>query len=378
MFLEQVLRQYVAEPSTVLDLCDAPGGKSTLLRSVLPEGSLLVSNELIPTRAQVLMENMTKWGHPDVVVTNAAPADFASLPSLFDMIVCDVPCSGEGMFRKDPVAVAEWSEANVETCWRRSRGIVADCWPALKPGGLLVYSTCTFNTQEDEGNVRWICNELGAEILPVATKEEWGITILDDSLPAYRFFPGRTRGEGFFLAVLRKPATQETSPSPRTYNNKGKGKREDGTVPVTCKDWIVHPEAFDWQLDKDVVSAVHREHAAAVALLKKSLHVLSAGVEVAVFKGKDILPTTALALSNVLCPSAFPMVEIDYQSALSFLRGEARPLPADTPRGFVLLTYRHIPLCFAKHLGNRTNNLFPASWRIRTTHLPEKEVTVLE
>lgn len=375
MFLEQVVRQYVAEPSTVLDLCAAPGGKSTLLRSVLLEGSLLVSNELIPTRAQVLKENMVKWGHPDVVVTNAAPADFAALPSLFDMIVCDVPCSGEGMFRKDPVAVAEWSEANVEICWRRSRGIIADCWPALKPGGLLVYSTCTFNTKEDEENIRWICNELGAEVLPINIRPEWGIVCLDEKLPAYRFFPGRARGEGFFLTVLRKPATAEAFSPTRFF--KGKGKGESGVVPVSCKDWLVHPDTFDWQLDKDIISAVHKEHGAVVTLLKKSLHVLSAGVEVAVLKGKDILPTTALALSNMLRQSAFPMVEIDYWAALSYLRGEVRPLPADTPRGFVLLSYRHIPLGFVKHLGNRTNNLFPASWRIRTTHLPEKEIRVL-
>ncbi len=139
MFVEQVLRQYVESPVVMLDLCAAPGGKSTHARSVLPEGSLLVANEVIRNRSQVLAENLTKWGHPDVVVTNNDPADFSALPSFFDVILTDVPCSGEGMFRKDPVAVEEWSPENVEICWQRQRRIIADIWPCLKPGGILIY-----------------------------------------------------------------------------------------------------------------------------------------------------------------------------------------------------------------------------------------------
>ena len=149
MFVEQVLRQYVTKPVVMLDLCAAPGGKSTHARSVLPEGSLLVANEVIRNRSQILAENLTKWGHPDVVVTNNDPADFSSLPSFFDVILTDVPCSGEGMFRKDPVAVEEWSPENVAICWQRQRRIIADIWPGLKPGGILIYSTCTYNTKED-------------------------------------------------------------------------------------------------------------------------------------------------------------------------------------------------------------------------------------
>ena len=156
MFVEQVLRQHVTKPVVMLDLCAAPGGKSTHARSVLPEGSLLVANEVIRNRSQILAENLTKWGHPDVVVTNNDPADFSALPSFFDVILTDVPCSGEGMFRKDPVAVEEWSPENVEICWQRQRRIIADVWPSLKPGGILIYSTCTYNTKEDEEKVRWI------------------------------------------------------------------------------------------------------------------------------------------------------------------------------------------------------------------------------
>lgn len=176
MFVEQVLRQYVESPVVMLDLCAAPGGKSTHARSVLPEGSLLVANEVIRNRSQVLAENLTKWGHPDVVVTNNDPADFSALPSFFDVILTDVPCSGEGMFRKDPVAVEEWSQENVEICWQRQRRIIADIWPCLKPGGILIYSTCTYNSKEDEENVCWIQQEFGAELLPLEVRNEWNIT----------------------------------------------------------------------------------------------------------------------------------------------------------------------------------------------------------
>ena len=173
MFVEQALRQYIKEPAIMLDLCAAPGGKSTHARSVLPEGSLLVANEVIRNRSQVLAENLAKWGHPDVVGTNNDPADFSALPSFFDVILTDVPCSGEGMFRKDPVAVEEWSPENVEICWQRQRRIIADIWPCLKPGGILIYSTCTFNTKEDEENVRWIQKEIGTELLEMGVREEW-------------------------------------------------------------------------------------------------------------------------------------------------------------------------------------------------------------
>ncbi|GAE23940.1 tRNA and rRNA cytosine-C5-methylases [Bacteroides pyogenes JCM 10003] len=228
MFVGQALRQYVTKPVVMLDLCAAPGGKSTHARSVLPEGSLLVSNEVIRNRSQVLAENLTKWGHPDVVVTNNDPADFSALPHFFDVILADVPCSGEGMFRKDAAAVDEWSPENVEICRQRQQRIVADIWPCLKPGGLLVYSTCTYNIKEDEENVRWIRRELGAESLPLDICPEWGITgnlLPGDEAPVFRFLPHRTKGEGLFLAVLRKPA--EEAESDRHFFPQAKAKKKE-------------------------------------------------------------------------------------------------------------------------------------------------------
>ena len=215
MFVCHVLRQFVLEPVAMLDLCAAPGGKSTAARSVLPEGSLLVSNEPITSRAQILLENITKWGWPDCIVTNNYPRDYRKAKAMFDVILCDVPCSGEGMFRKDPATISEWSLQNVEKCWRLQREIVADAWECLKPGGLLIYSTCTFNTKENEENVRWIMDTYEAEVLEIPTQPEWGITgslLPDFDAPVYRFIPGITKSEGLFLCALRKKGECEHSP----------------------------------------------------------------------------------------------------------------------------------------------------------------------
>ena len=213
MFVCHVLNTFLSplsalhSPLKVLDLCAAPGGKSTAARSVLPEGSLLVSNEPIASRAQVLLENITKWGWPDCIVTNNYPRDFRRSKMMFDVIICDVPCSGEGMFRKDPATISEWSLQNVEKCWRLQREIVADAWECLKPGGFLIYSTCTFNIKENEENIRWIMETYDAEVLEIPTKPEWRITgslLPDFNAPVYRFIPGITKSEGLFICAMRK------------------------------------------------------------------------------------------------------------------------------------------------------------------------------
>ena len=192
---------------SALDLCAAPGGKSTAMRTVLPDGSILVSNEPIPTRSQILLENITKWGWPDCIVTNNYPRDFRKAKAKFDLILCDVPCSGEGMFRKDPATISEWSLQNVEKCWRLQREIVADAWECLNPGGILIYSTCTFNIKENEENVRWILDTYDAEPITIPTDPSWNITgslLPGFDAPVYRFIPGITRSEGLFMCVLKK------------------------------------------------------------------------------------------------------------------------------------------------------------------------------
>ena len=383
MFVERVLREYVQEPVVMLDLCAAPGGKSTLCRSALPEGSLLVANEVMRNRSQILAENLMKWGHPEVVVTNNDPADFTDLTHLFDVILTDVPCSGEGMFRKDQVAVDEWSLENVDICWQRQRRILSDIWPALKPGGLLIYSTCTFNREEDEDNVAWIARELGADVLEVPVEEAWGITgnLIGDSFPVYRFLPHKVKGEGFFLAILRKHAGEVETVEPRAEKKKKGGKDVKGkapqlSVPKEAKDWLQIPGDYQLTINGTNVQAFPKSHETVYTLLQQYVKVIHAGITLGEMKGKDLIPHHSLAMSTALANDAFPKAEVTYEQAIAYLRKESLVLDAGIPRGYVLLTYQNIPLGFMKNIGNRANNLYPQEWRIRSGYLPEEIVTV--
>ena len=327
MFVTHILRTIINYQLSIvncLDLCAAPGGKSTAIRTVLPEGSTLVSNEPIPTRAQILLENITKWGWPDCIVTNNYPRDFRKAKAKFDIILCDVPCSGEGMFRKDPNAINEWSLQNVEKCWRLQREIVADAWECLNPGGILIYSTCTYNIKENEENVRWIMEEYGAEALEIPTKPEWGITgsLLEGfDAPVYRFIPGFTRGEGLFACALRKPSPTSTY---RSNHN---------------SSFLIPRSALPLGSSKN-----------------SSLKILTPD----------------------LPEGEHPHVPLSYPDALKYLRGEALVLPAEIPKGLVTVTYKGVPLGPMKNIGNRANNLYPKPWRIKTTHLPSEPPQILE
>ena len=325
MFILHVLRSLLPiascpSPLHVLDLCAAPGGKSTAMRTVLPEGSVLVSNEPIANRAQILLENITKWGWPNCIVTNNYPRDFRKAKLKFDVILCDVPCSGEGMFRKDPATISEWSMQNVEKCWRLQREIVADAWECLNPGGLLIYSTCTFNTKENEGNVRWIIDTYDAEALNIPIDPSWNITgslLPGFDAPVYRFISGITRGEGLFLCAIRKKGTPPKLGGDRGGLNKGLFKSQN--------------QSF----------------------FRPLLSPLNLGGE------------------------HEPKIDVPYPEALKYLRGEALVLPPDTPKGMVTISYKGFALGPAKNIGNRANNLYPKPWRIKTTHLPDEAPKVL-
>ena len=317
MFVTHIIRSVdIPTPKRALDLCAAPGGKSTALLSVLPDDCTLVSNEPISNRAQILLENITKWGYPNSIVTNNYPRDFRKAKLTFDLILCDVPCSGEGMFRKDPATIGEWSQQNVEKCWRLQREIVADAWECLAPGGLLIYSTCTFNLKENEENVRWILENFDAEALDIPIDPSWNITgsLLEGfTAPVYRFIPGITRSEGLFICAIRKRGTR----------------------------------------NEDTLTKEKLEKTRCLKVLDPS----------------NLLPPSSILL---------PRINIDYPEALKYLRGEALVLPADTPRGIVNITYKGIVLGPAKNIGNRANNLYPKAWRIKTTHLPAEEVKIID
>ena len=361
MFVEQVVKQYVHAPVRALDLCAAPGGKSTHLLSLLPNGSMLVSNEPMPLRAQILAENVAKWGNPSSVVTKNMPADFGRFNDFFDFVLVDAPCSGEGMFRKEPKAVEQWSISNVEMCARRQKEILTDVWPSLRPGGLLVYSTCTYNSEENEQNVRWIADELGAEVLELNVSSDWGVTgsLTKDKQPVYRFIPGATEGEGFFLAVLRKNG-DGTLAQPRQQRLQQASAKIKGEV----EKYLISPELFEFVQNGDVVIAMPKEHAAAMVALQQKMHVLHCGVPVATIKNNKLLPIHSLAMSTSLRKEAFNVVDLELEQALMYLHRETLSLPSQ-PIGYLLLTYKNVPVGFVKNVGNRANNLYPAEWRIR-------------
>lgn len=375
MFVEQAIRRYVSAPVTCLDLCAAPGGKSTHLVSLLPEGSLLVSNEVIRSRSHILAENMAKWGMPNTIVTNNDPEEIGRLTHLFDVIVTDVPCSGEGMFRKDTDSTGEWSVAGVTLCAGRQRRILQDVWDALKPGGLLIYSTCTYNTEENEDNIQYIIDQLGAEALPVPVNDEWQITgALKGNHPIYRFMPHKTKGEGFFLAVLRKTEGEIID-----YKVKSKTKKEKGkavpTLPAIVYNWIQQPEDFRIETLGDTLFAFPAIHFERYQRIAEQLRIVSAGIRLGETKGKDIQPAHALALSTSLHREAFVTAELSWDDAIKYLKKEALLLPEGIEKGYVLVTYKGFPLGFVKHLGNRANNLYPSEWRIRSGYIPEKVIT---
>lgn len=377
MFIEQAFRRMDFTPHRLLDLCAAPGGKSTLWRTLLPAGALLVANEPLPQRAVVLAENMAKWGHPDVAVTCAYPEAFAALGGFFDVVAADVPCSGEGMFRKDKGAVAEWSPAGVALCAERQMQIVRGVWPALREGGYLVYSTCTFNRFEDEDNVRRICDELGAEAVAIDVPAEWGVTgdVTGGRLPVYRFLPHRTRGEGFFMALLRK--TSE-APAGRNERRARRGRKETG-VPgcATAAGWLKDAARFRLcRTDDTQIAAWREELADDFSRIRATVRTLRAGIPLAEEKGRKLVPCHELALSTDRAPEAFPHAHLDRDAAIAYLRREAAVLGGDVPRGYVIATYEGHALGFLNNLGTRANNLYPQEWRIRSRHdepLPDEQ-----
>ena len=373
MSVEQAFRALPETPRSVLDLCAAPGGKSTLWASLLPAGSLLECNEPIRSRANILYENLAKWGSPDVVVTNAYPTDYAGLECFFDVISADVPCSGEGMFRKDDGARAEWSMANVRICAKRQYEIIRDVWPALRPGGVLIYSTCTFNRYEDEDNVGRICSELGA--MPLRMPSVKGaVESGEDGLKGLHFYPHSIKGEGFFIALLQKVAKEEDiySSSAKADKKRLRERKRQEALPADARElrsWLRNPDDFRlMSLAEEKVIAVRSSIYADVAHLQASSvgkRIMGAGIGVAVRKGRKWQPLPELALSSELSSTAFPRCELSREEAIAFLRHEAIVLPQGMERGYIVVCHKGHPLGFVNNLGTRANNLYPAEWRIR-------------
>lgn len=361
MFLEQALKQSVdlTKKIRALDLCAAPGGKSTHILRLLNQESLLVSNEVIRSRATILSENLEKWGNMNVVVANNDPEDFKILEGFFDVIVVDAPCSGEGLFRKDPNAMKEWSEENAQLCSSRQQRILNRIWPSLKQNGVLVYSTCTYNPEENQNNILQLLKDKKAECLKLQTSKDWNVTeITELNSIGYQFYPHKTKGEGFFISVVRKLEEQHDY----SLSTKHLFQWAPKKVTETLSCWATSKE-IDFIIQDDLILALPKSSRDEIELLNKRLKVIQKGTSVARLKHDKLVPEHAWALSNEINREAFTTIELTNAQALAYLRKDVFPLDQPT-KGFAMFTYNNIALGWANLLGNRFNNLYPSNWRI--------------
>lgn len=366
MFLEQLISQIGGSLNNlrILDLCAAPGGKSTLLSDIIGKEGLLVANEAIRQRAVVLAETVTKWGNGNVLVTQNDPGAFGRLPGYFDIILVDAPCSGEGMFRSE-IAVNEWSAGNTAHCAERQKRILMDVWPSLKENGILVYSTCTFNPGENEENINWFIEKNQAECIRIDLSNHQGIKEIDfEGIYGYGFYPDNIRGEGFFISAIRKTGKQENLRIKSQRKAELNPARSDLDA-VTKNTGFSKERILRWG---DEILAVPCNMDDYLHLFN-SLKIAKAGTKLFEVKNNKYLPSHELALSIMLNLDAFPRYEISLAEALSFMRRDNFTLQ-NAAKGWVIVTYRGISLGFVNNLGNRVNNYFPVEWRIRM-NLPE-------
>jgi 16S rRNA C967 or C1407 C5-methylase (RsmB/RsmF family)/NOL1/NOP2/fmu family ribosome biogenesis protein len=366
MFLEEVVKQTcdLRQPLRVLDLCAAPGGKSTLIQSIISENSLLVSNELIKSRVSILAENISKWGAINVIITNNDPAHFQKLPGYFDLVVVDAPCSGSGLFRKDPDAISEWSLNNVELCSQRQQRILADILPSLKPGGILIYATCSYSESEDEEICDWLMSNSRNPVtgIRLQTNNEWNIVETNSPLHkayGYRFFPDKLKGEGFFIAAFKKEGTASNENKAR-YKNKLPLLSNAGMEIIG--PYIKNTEAlsfFTWQED---IIAVPDCILNDISFLQSFLYIKKAGLKIGNIIREELIPDHEFALSNLLADS-IPSISVDATNALQYLRRQEPEINTGL-KGWVLIKYQNAGLGWVKVLANRINNYYPKAWRI--------------
>ena len=360
MFLWRVLEQTVGKNTSglrVLDLCAAPGGKSTLLASYFSDG-LLVANELIKSRANILVENITKWGSENTIVTCNDPSHFARLENYFDVIVVDAPCSGSGLLRRNSGAINEWSLDNVALCTQRQQRILADVYPALKQGGIIIYSTCSYSREEDEDILLWMNRQLDVSGYRINLNENWGIveTEAGNGNYGYRFYPDKLMGEGFFIAAFQKRdgSSFRNYPLPLAQANKQEI--------AVAENWIKNDTELFYFKQKENIIAVPVQWKQDAALLQKHLYLRKVGITVGAVKGKDLVPNHELALS-MLVNENIQRADTGVNEALQYLRKKEMILE-NIPKGWAVITYKGLAAGWVKVLHNRVNNYYPMEWRI--------------
>ncbi|WP_426670576.1 methyltransferase RsmF C-terminal domain-like protein [Mucilaginibacter sp. McL0603] len=365
MFIDHILHYINKETDgiKVLDLCAAPGGKSTLINSALKSNDLLVANEIIKTRVPVLMDNLTRWGTDNSIVTNNDPKDFGRLKGFFDIILVDAPCSGSGMFRKDPAAMEEWSEANVNLCHQRQERILADVYPALKEDGYLIYSTCSYSVEENEDILDWLCTEFELESIRIPIEADWGIVESQSTQKqawGYRFYPDKVKGEGLFAACLqKKESSGDVPPVKDKEHQKANFKEIDQVKPYIndAADFFFFKVNDDWL-------AINRHHKESLAILQRYLYIKKSGIRIGKLMGKDLIPDHELALSLIVNKDQFLQTELNKDQAIQYLRRENITDLDVTDKGWSLMNFEGHALSWAKLLPNRINNYYPKEIRI--------------
>ncbi len=361
MFLEQALKQTLdlTIPLKVLDLCAAPGGKSTHIQSLLTKDSLLVSNEVIRSRANVLKDNIVKWGAENVVVTSNDPKDFSRLNHFFDVIVVDAPCSGSGLFRRDPEAIGEWSPDHVQLCAQRQQRILADVWPALKKDGILVYSTCSYSEEEDEQVLDWISRQVDAESRPLQFDPSWGIreTIAASGAKGYRFWPDKVKGEGFFIACYQKKEGDEAISLKLMKHPVQLSKKEKditGQWLNTEGKWLIRHGQTVYAWPAELVSLF--------SYILEKMRVVYSGLKTGELVRDKLVPDHALAMSTGVS-SATRRTELTKEEAIRYLQRKELSLNGQST-GWTLALYEGQSLGWLNILPGRVNNYYPKELRI--------------
>jgi 16S rRNA C967 or C1407 C5-methylase (RsmB/RsmF family)/NOL1/NOP2/fmu family ribosome biogenesis protein len=364
MFLEQAIKQTVdlSNPIRILDLCAAPGGKSTLIQSIISEDSLLVSNEVIQSRVNVLRENLVKWGGANVIVTNNDPSSFSTIADYFDVIIVDAPCSGSGLFRKDPSCISKWSEEQVELCSRRQERILADVWPALKHNGILIYATCSYSKQEDEDILDWLMSSFSMDSQDLVVDPVWGITrVQSDKHQAYgyRFYPDQLKGEGFFLACFKKTGGDLFS-----YPNNKKQQLEQltRTEKTLLGHWVEPGQPYEFFKRDGIVYALPALLLNDFVFLQTRTYLKKAGIRVGKFADSELIPEHELALSGIYSKD-LPFVELTRKQAIDYLRKKEVNLDLNS-KGWMMVRHYDQNLGWVKVLDKRINNYYPKEWRI--------------
>ena len=371
MFLEQAMKQTVnlSEDIKVLNLCAAPGGKATHICSLITPGSLLISNEVIRSRVPPLEQNIIKWGNSNVIITNNDPKDFQKLSGYFDVVVLDAPCSGEGLFRKDAAAIGEWSENNVNLCSARQKRILSDVVDCLKPGGMLIYSTCTYSLEENEENMQWLLGSNNFVSEKIQTGNNWKITEMetlagDKKIYSYRFYPHKTKGEGFFISCLRKDGRISSEKDHRPYKNRNKPEALQKKHCIVAEKWLAEPRLYEWLLINDQVMAIQQSQVEDLQLLRVSLYLKHAGINMGKIINNELIPSHDLALSTAISPK-IPFIELNLEQAIIYLKKQELKPDTKGMQGWVLVKYKGLNLGWIKVLTNRINNYLPKEWRIR-------------